>query len=249
MPNLEHLPPWDTVINLAEIIDPESWLLVGGLMVQAHAMLAGYESRATSDIDMLIDVMADSTSVRRVIAALESIGFEKQEPGLRGTAFHRLKQGEFVVDVLVADHLPSGKRRSAMVDVWPMMEIPGGAQAIERRMQVTLATATGESTIYTPNLLGSLILKSAAYAADKRDRERHLEDIALLSSLITDHSQVLDELHGSDRKRLRTASAALKNPNHPAWLKLDEVDRERGQETLRILSPRAYEKSSSDRSR
>jgi hypothetical protein len=33
------LPPWDTVLQLAGIIDKESWLLVGGLMTQAHAML------------------------------------------------------------------------------------------------------------------------------------------------------------------------------------------------------------------
>lgn len=57
-----------------------------------------------------------------------------------------------------------------------------------------------EASICIPKLLGALVLKSAAYCADRRDGHRHLDDIALLSSLITNHKAVLDELHGSDRK-------------------------------------------------
>jgi len=57
--NTPILPPWDTVVKIAERINPRVWLLVGGLMVQAHAMIAGRNVRATTDIDMLIDVMAD----------------------------------------------------------------------------------------------------------------------------------------------------------------------------------------------
>lgn len=36
--------PWDSVIEISNQIPMESWMLVGGLMTQAHAMLAGYES-------------------------------------------------------------------------------------------------------------------------------------------------------------------------------------------------------------
>ena len=34
--NMPVLPPWDTVVKIAERINPDRWLLVGGLMVQAH---------------------------------------------------------------------------------------------------------------------------------------------------------------------------------------------------------------------
>ncbi|MEG1561520.1 MAG: hypothetical protein RR323_03855, partial [Raoultibacter sp.] len=87
-----------------------------------------------------------------------------------------------------------------------------------------------------PNLLGALVLKSAAYCADWRDRHRHLDDVALLSSLITDHKEVLDELHGSDRKRLRAAAEALSDPNDSAWMKLNPENQKAGQMTLHILS-------------
>lgn len=59
-------------------------MLVGGLMTQAHAMLAGYESRATQDIDLLIDVMANTSNISMVVRQLQVMGFDLQEPGLRG---------------------------------------------------------------------------------------------------------------------------------------------------------------------
>ena len=66
------------------------------------------------------------------------MGFALKEPGLRGPAFHRMTCGARIVDILVADHLPFGRARSAKVNRWPMMEIAGGAQAIERGMDLAL---------------------------------------------------------------------------------------------------------------
>lgn len=95
---------------------------------------------------------------------------------------------------------------------------------------------SGNTRICIPNLLGALVLKSAAYCADRRDRHRHLDDVALLLSLITDHKEILNELHGSDRKRLRAAAEALSDPNDSAWMKLNPENRKAGQMTLHILS-------------
>lgn len=107
------------------------------------------------------------------------MGFALKEPGLRGTAFHRMTCEARIVGILVADHLPSGKARSAKVNRWPMMEIAGGAQAIERGMDLALAHEDGSIRIRTPDLLGALVLKSAAYCADRRDRHRHLSMASL----------------------------------------------------------------------
>jgi len=230
------MPPWDTVIELAGALPADSWMLVGGLMTQAHAMLAGYESRATRDIDMLVDVMASTSNISAVIKRLQAGGFELQEPGLRGTAFHRLRKGKLIADVLVADHLPKGKVDAAKVNRWPMLEIAGGAQAISRKMELSIDHPGGTSRIFIPNLLGALILKAAAYCADRRDRHRHLDDVALLASLLTDHRGALEQLHGSDRKRLRSAAEALSDPNDSAWAKLNVENRKAGQLTLHILT-------------
>ena len=107
------MKPWDVVIELGDGLPEGSWALVGGLMTQAHA---------TVDVD----VMASTSNISAVIKQLESMGFALKEPGLRGTAFHRMTRGALVAGILVADHLPSGKARSAKVNRWPMMEIAGG---------------------------------------------------------------------------------------------------------------------------
>ena len=36
-------------------------MLIGGLMTQAHAMIAGYQSRSTVDVDVLVDAMASTS--------------------------------------------------------------------------------------------------------------------------------------------------------------------------------------------
>lgn len=86
----ESIPVWKTVLDIAELAPQDSWMLVGGLMTQVHAGLTGLGSRATSDVDLLVNLLASSRNVSAVIRPLESLGFEPQEPGLRGSAFHRM---------------------------------------------------------------------------------------------------------------------------------------------------------------
>ena len=234
--NMPILPPWDTVVEIATRINPEKWLLVGGLMVQAHAMVAGRYVRATSDIDMLIDVMADTKNIHAVIHGLESLGFELKEPGLRGTAFHRMMKEELIVDLLISDHLPSNKRKLSVVNRWPMLEVSGGAQAVERKSRLNILSDDSSVSVIIPDLLGALIMKAAASISDTRDTERHLQDVALLSSLVKDHVALINRLHGSDKKRLRAVAAKLINPNNPAWLLLEAHERIAGIDTLRILT-------------
>ncbi len=230
------LKPWDTVMEIANIIPRDEWLLVGGLMTQAHAMLSGHTSRATKDIDVLIDVLASSSNVSKILSTLENIGFEAKEPGLRGSPFHRMTRNETIVDILIADHLPKSRAKSVRVNRWPMMEVPGGAQAVNRKMDITLTYGDLSRMIQIPNLLGALILKSAAYCSDNRDRQRHLDDVALLASLIENHKECLSDLHGSDRKRLRAVAEALSDSELSSWKALDQDARRKGMMTLAILA-------------
>lgn len=232
----ELITPLSRLLDIAEAVAPASWVLVGGLMVQVHAGLAGVESRVTRDVDLLIDLMASPNNARNVVQGLEGIGFSAKEPGLRGSAFHRLTMDDFVVDVLVADHLPKSRQGAAKVNRWPLLETPGGAQAIERKKPVRIVTECREATINVPDLLGALVLKSAVYMVDTRSRRRHLDDIALLASLVSDLDAETARLHGSDKKRLRAAAKALQEEEHPSWLMLSEGARRRGRVVLRVLS-------------
>lgn len=87
--NIDKMPaPWNKVFDIAEVLPNDSWLLVGGLMVQAHARLVGLESRATTDIDMLINVMASNSNTTKVVMADAAITLtgklqERNEPYLK----------------------------------------------------------------------------------------------------------------------------------------------------------------------
>lgn len=116
------------------------------------------------------------------------------------------------------------------------METPGGAQAIERKIEVGITTESRSATVLMPDLLGALVLKVAAYCTDRRDQHRHLDDAALFASLVTDHAGMLSRMHGSDKKRIRAVAEALRNPRDSSWLLLPGDMRLRGQDTLMILS-------------
>ena len=69
----EAIPAWKTVLDISELVPQDSWMLVGGLMTQVHAGLAGLASRATDDVDVLVDVLASSRNVNAVIHSLEKM--------------------------------------------------------------------------------------------------------------------------------------------------------------------------------
>lgn len=228
-------PPWPLVTEVAELLPLGSWVLVGGLMVQLHARAAGVNDlRPTADVDMLVDVLAAGTSVAGIVDLLRAHGFEVVEPGWPNAPTHRLRRGEETIDLLVADHLPS--RTIPRLLRRPVMAIDGGAQALTRTQRATVTQDGRTIELTVPDLLGALVLKGAAHSADSRDRERHLRDGALLASLITDHQHETARLQGSDRKRLRHLRDALGDPLDDAWLLLPDDARQRGQDTLRILS-------------
>lgn len=228
-------PPWPVVIEIAAVLPAGSWVLVGGLMVQLHARAAGVEEvRPTDDVDALVDVMATGVSMAAIAAALEARGFTVIEPGWPESLVHRLRRDDDVVDVLVADHLPRHAR--PRLRRHPVMAVDGGAQALARTQHVVIEHAGDVVELLVPDLLGALVLKAAAHMVDRRDRERHLRDAALLASLITDHRRELERLQGSDRKRLRHLAEALSDPLDDAWLLLPDDARQRGQDALRMLT-------------
>ncbi len=168
-----------------------------------------------------------------ITASLTARGFAVVEPGWPESPVHRLRREDDVIDVLVADHLPKHARPRLRR---PVMAVDGGAQALARTQRAVIEHDGGPVELTVPDLLGALVLKAAAHMADRRDRERHLRDAALLASLITDHQRELGRLQGSDRKRLRHLNDALIDPVDDAWLLLPDHARRAGQDTLRILS-------------
>ncbi|NSX29528.1 hypothetical protein [Gardnerella vaginalis] len=234
--------PWSTIYALSKSCNSSLWLLTGGLMIQLHAIMNGITARPTSDADLLIDVISNKDNVRKVYNALKNLGFSLQT-GLTGYATRLRNQNNDVVDLLIADHTP--KKLFGFLNIFntQLLSMPGGSQAINRSMLVTLIDRheNNEAMLRIPDLLGALILKSAAYKADNMgNREKHLYDAALIASLIDNPDSEASRLHSkNDYKRLRFLKSKL-TKDSIYWDTLDANHKLNGLDTLETLTEHAY---------
>lgn len=238
--------PWPNVAEIEAVLPHDKWTLVGGLMAQLHGIHAGMDAvRPTNDVDIVLHVETTRGIASETARALESLGYELA-PSIdeRNNTAHRFKRGQStvdvltsgpdVVDVLVADH--AAPRMVEKLRGRTMVAIEGGTQALRRTINARLQITTGPTTtVSVPSPFGALILKAAAYQTDSRDRERHLQDAALLLAVIEDPYFERRQFAGSDRSRLQTLARAL--PDSAAeWRTLQADARANGQTALRILN-------------
>lgn len=203
--------PWPQAFEVARALPPDSWTLVGGLMVQLHARLAGLTpSRPTTDVDAALHLESGVIRYADAAASLRTIGYELDDsPALA----YRFQRGDHTVDLMVADHLgPVRQPRYAGREVFA---ITGGKQALKRTIDVEVATIDGLVRLSLPSVHGALVLKGAAYLSDSRDRDRHASDAVVLLACLDQPDVVLENLAGSDRKRLLAIVRALERPE--AW--------------------------------
>jgi hypothetical protein len=237
--------PWPNVAEIEAVLPHDKWTLVGGLMAQLHGIHAGIAVRPTNDVDIVLHVETTRGIASKTAKALDSLGYELA-PSIdeRNQTAHRFKRGEStvdvvtsgpdVVDVLVADH--AAPRVVEKLRGRTMVAIEGGTQALRRTINARLEIAASRTTtVSVPSPFGAVILKAAAYQADSRDRERHLQDAALLLAVIDDPFVEREQFAGSDRSRIQTLARAL--PDSAAqWRTLPAEARADGQTALRILN-------------
>lgn len=200
--------PWNMVFAIAQEHISDSWLLVGGLMVQAHALIKGVRPvRVTQDADFLIDILSDALGVNHIAHALERHGYQVLPGTLSGYTTRMERPNGDKIDLMLADHLPkwTEEKRLTFLGQNHMFPAPGGAQAVTRSMEVNISDGEDTATIRIPDQLGALVFKAAARMADRGPkRDRHLNDAALLLSLFDDAERQRERLHSdNDRKRLK----------------------------------------------
>jgi hypothetical protein len=252
--------PWPAVAELAALLQPQSWTLVGGLMTQLHTINNGFGVvRPTDDVDIVLHIETTRGLPDATASALRSIGYDLRDTiDPRDNTAHRFIRngdvvdlvtstsddndndgdnaaaGEDVVDVLIADH--HAPRVTEKLLGRDMIQIEGGTQALKRTINARLEIIPGAvTTVSVPRPLGAVILKAAAYRTDSRDRDRHLADAAALLACIEDPFAERDSLAGSDRRRLRTLQRELPD-DHVAWLALPEAKRNDARAVLRLLN-------------
>lgn len=233
--------PWPQCLELAEVFDTTKWTLVGGLMVQLHATIARVPViRPTSDIDLLLHVETGAVSGHEVNRALSQLGYTLKLPLQASSPAHRFVRdlGGFkeTVDVMVADHGIS--KPPLTIGGREPFQVSAGTQALKRTITCQITDSSGDRviTLSIPSPLAALVMKGAAYKEDTRDRDRHLEDAALLSTILGDPLELVPELQGSDRSRIIALYKELSDLGHPAWAGFDEERRREGHYVLDILS-------------
>lgn len=234
--------PWPNVAELADQLPGDRWTLVGGLMVQLHAVHHRVGTiRPTNDVDIVLHVETSRGLPAVAADALESLGYRLTTPvDPRNKTAHRFTRLDpstrttDTVDVLLADHAAPNVVETLRGHT--MVKIEGGTQALRRTINAQLQIVTGQTTtISVPDAFGALILKTAAYQSDSRDRDRHLYDAAVLLCCIEDPYAQRERFAGSDRKRLTFLAKSLL-PEHPAWQRIPSDIRRDGQAALRLLS-------------
>lgn len=228
------VPAWQTVAELSATKAGLSLTLVGGLMVAAHAARAGVTMRRpTDDVDVLVDYATNRGSLSEANQALRSLGFELSDRELYAYLF-RHPDGR-TVDLMVADHLPS--RMAPRIARRPAFPVPAGEQAIRRRDLYKLAFGNSVTAVVgVPDELGALVAKGAAWITDSRDRNRHLDDCAVLLACVNDASALdYGSMNKNDRRRIRAVLAQLADPARASWANLDPIDRERGALSVTLI--------------
>ncbi|WP_245745642.1 hypothetical protein [Nocardia altamirensis] len=218
--------------ELVSIFPGHLWTLVGGLMIQIHAVHADLPiNRATIDIDMVLHIETGATTFGQARYALESVGYQLCIPTERDAPVHRFLRGPQQIDVMIADHLaPSHRPTVAGHEVF---RIPAGTSALRKTVNCDIEVSEGRIiTVSVPNVLGALVLKGAAYLEDSRDRDRHLDDAAVLACAIANPRAYAEEMSGSDFRRVQTLATRLNNPVHRSWLAIPPELRQRAQDAL-----------------
>jgi hypothetical protein len=189
----ETLALWDTVGELVAHL-PGDWVLIGGLMVQLHALQHGdREVRVTVDIDVLGQARPPG-ALQAIDEALCADGFELVGPDLDGYA-HRYRRDGLVLDVLA----PEGIKPAALIGGHKAVSVPGDTQALRRAETVTVSVGGREFTLRRPTLLGAILIKARSLMRHS-DPESQCEDLLRLLGMVDDPRALAVELRPTERR-------------------------------------------------
>lgn len=174
---------------------------MGGKWWALHGFVAGVPPvRVTTDIDIVADVVVRSAALQHVVAVLESLEFVA-EPSVSGRSLHRFVSARNTVDLVVPDHPPAGT--SVKIHGYPAVQIAGGRRALDRAALVPVNLGSRHADIVMPDLRGALVMKARAAVTDSRNPDRHISDLAFLSTLISDPIAMAAALDVRERRSLR----------------------------------------------
>lgn len=213
---------WTALLQIAERLDPQDWVLVGGQMVALHGYIRGsLPPRTSEDIDLVANLLVRSASLQNCASAAESINLTAR-PSLAGKYLQRFEGGGIKVDLLIPDHIP--RHLIPRLRGHRPVGITGGQRALDCAHRVRVRLGEIEATVVLPDLRGAIVLKARASVADNRDAQRHESDIAYLCSLIDDPRDIAVKLNVKERRYLRKSQLPT-DPRKFPWVQIDPLTR------------------------
>ena len=208
--------------EIATVLPASKWMLVGGLMVHAHAQLAGItHHRPTDDTDLVVELRA--ASYLEAATALERLGYIRHESLDACAPFHRYRRATGQVDLMAPEDSQvrfAGRR---------VLAVPGSRSALLRTL--VFETPQGAS-LRIADLASALSLKGAAHQQPGANPLRHLQDAVVLFAC-------------AGRDRLELSKSMRSNVNHllralddaQAWAAVSVTDRRRAVAAIRGVRP------------
>lgn len=239
---------WHLLFDLAATFGTDTWMVIGGQMMQLVASHHGAADRVrpTDDVDIVVDVRVHRDGLRVVSDWLlgQQLEFSGASPDGIGRRFQREARfgpGTTFVNLLAPEGLGA---RTDIRTVPPARTVlaPGTVQALNRSelYDVTVTGMTGErertGRVRSPNILGALVAKAAATTIAVRDNpNRDWQDAALLLSLLPDPVAAAEQCGPKDRARLLLL-VELGNRSHVGWAPLDDTAFRQGTSALEFLT-------------
>ena len=228
--------------QLGTRINPDSWCLVGGLMVVvalAEQGKAPTRSAQTKDADLLVDICTSPRTLTDVVDFLESSGFSLAEKHYDDVfarcTFVGLGQ-KSQIDVLCPEDSP--KELLNLRSDFKSIAIPGGRRAMEVAQLVTIKYREDAHDLHirVPLVAGALVVKTAAVFDERtKTQKRHLEDVIELLLGLDNPDEHRPSLSSSDRNLLGTLAALFEDDSLNTWEGISSSHRNQARSALEIL--------------
>lgn len=208
-PTADAIRLWANALRLAgDFGAEERWALVGGLMVELHAIERGRASRLTTDVDFLGDSRRRPAMTVRMAEVLKERGAEMAMPPVSNEDLgYRFEVEGSIVEILGSEGV---RRDPKTLGRYTTFQVPGGTQALARSEVVEVSLDGGEPVpIRRPNLLGAILIKARVVEKQRDKFESDRQDLIRLLSFAGDPRALAGELKGNEKRWLRKVEGAL----------------------------------------
>ncbi|SBS78073.1 conserved hypothetical protein [uncultured Mycobacterium sp.] len=171
--------------------------------------------RPTDDGDMVVGVWTSRGALRSTTTYLTSNGFTEQSTS-DGYGY-RFVRNRTAIDVMIPEGLDRQRRYPTTGSGQPGLPADGGNQALTRAERLAIRLNEQVGYVRRPTILGALVAKARAWVVDRRDSERHAQDlIALAEVALHDPRAVISQARPDDRRAVRAALRHLPI-DHRLW--------------------------------